>query len=77
MASTGGSSGGGDGGFSAPGGQAPGGGTGSAFGAQIESTANTQLINEVSTIGGGNQATKMVGWNAVPSGFEPLQRRIK
>ena len=44
--------------------------------AELDSTSNTQMINEVSAMGGGTQATKMVGWNAVPSGFEPLPRSI-
>jgi len=77
VAVEGGGSGGGSGGSGGATGGSSGTSTGtSEFNANIESVANSQLINEVSTIGGGNQATKMVGWNAVPSGFEPLQRSI-
>ena len=39
-------------------------------------SANTQLLDDISSLGKGNQATRMVGWNAVPSGFEPLKRSV-
>tara|TARA_R110000824_G_scaffold260400_1_gene449084 strand:+ start:590 stop:3154 length:2565 start_codon:yes stop_codon:yes gene_type:complete len=50
--------------------------TSASFDANLQSIANSQKISEISTLGGGNQATKMIGWNAVPSGFEPLPKSI-
>tara|TARA_R100001594_G_scaffold25932_3_gene50631 strand:+ start:10002 stop:12500 length:2499 start_codon:yes stop_codon:yes gene_type:complete len=46
------------------------------FSANIESIANSQGISELSSLSGGNQATAIVGWNAVKSGFEPLPKNV-
>jgi len=73
----GGGSSGGSGGSGGATGASSGTSTGTAeFNANVDSVANSQAISEVAGISGGNQATKMVGWNAVPSGFEPLQRSV-
>ena len=44
--------------------------------AYTNTAATSQMINEMASSGIDSSITKMVGWNAVPSGFEPLERSI-